>query len=351
VTGGIHIRGVILAAGAGHRALPLTANIPKALVSVAGNTLLDWNLQNFCLAGVEDITVAIGYKASLIEDYLRSRQQHIDCESNISVVFVRDYEIGPLRTALTALETFSDEAFFISPVDTVIGSEVIKEMLDKYIISKSMILAVDYTTNSGTPVYVDNNGLVVGLGNSTPDCESSVARSAMLLIANRAVVDYCNSALLRNESRLIYVLNQMIKDGIPLYSHEIHTKWFDIDTLSDALSLNRHLLESVAGKDIKRGIFVPNGDLIQIGDRLELEDSDVIVNTNVRLQGPVLLSPGVRISQGSRIGPNVTVGSSARILDNCELINTIVYSKSTVPPHSHIENAMVYDSQIYHVEL
>ncbi len=342
---------MILAAGAGERARPLTANIPKALVNVAGNTLLDWNLQNFCLAGVQDVTIAIGYKASMIEDYLESHQRRNDCEQDIDIVLVPDYEIGPLRTALTALETFSDEAFFISPVDTVMSSEVIKEMLDRYASSKSMILAVDYDAISGTPVYIDGSGFILGLGDSKPEGEFSVARSVMLLIANRILVDYCRSALLQNENRLVQVLNRMIKDGIPLYSHEIHTKWFDIDTLSDVLSLNRHLLESTVVQDIKRGIFVPNGDIVQIGDRLELKESDVILNANIRLQGPVLLSSGCRIDKGCRIGPNVVIGSAAEISDNCELINTIVYSKSTIDAHSHIENAVVYGSQIYHVEL
>lgn len=351
MTGGIHIRGVILAAGAGERARPLTADIPKALVNVAGGALLEWNLQNYCLAGVQEVTIAIGYKASMIEDYLKSRQQRIDCEQGINVVVVRDYEIGPLRTALTALETFSDEACFISPVDTIIKSETIKEMLDRYASSKGMILAVDYNADTGTPVYVDQSGLIVGLGDPKPEGEFSAGRSVMLLIANRVIVDYCRSALLRNENRLVQALNRMIKDGIPLYSHEIHTEWFDIDTLSDVLSLNRHLLESVAVDGFKRGVFIPNGDLMQIGDRLELGDSDIVLNTNVHLQGPVLISPGCRIAHGCRIGPNVTIGSATSISDNCELINTIVHSKSIIDAHSHIENAIVYGSQIYHVEL
>ena len=342
---------MILAAGAGERARPLTAHIPKALVNVAGGTLLEWNLQNFCLAGVRDITVAIGYKASMIENYLKLRQRRADCAQDINVVLVRDYEIGPLQTALTALETFSDEAFFISPVDIVIASDVIKEMLDRHASSKGMILAVDYAANSGTPVYIDAGGFILGLGDSKPEGEFSVGRSVMLLVANRIIVDYCRSALLRNESRLVQVLNRMIKDGIPLYCHEIHTQWFDIDSLSDVLLLNRHLLENVVVEDVKSGIFVSNGDLMQIGDRLELKDSDVVLNANVHLQGPVLLSPGCRIAQGCRIGPNVTIGPAAEISDNCELINTIVYSKSTIDSHSHIENAIVYGSQIYRVEL
>jgi mannose-1-phosphate guanylyltransferase len=342
---------VILAAGAGVRALPLTADIPKALVNAAGNTLLDWSLRDFCLAGVQDITVAVGYKASMIQDYLQSFKQKIDCEPKITIVPVQDYEIGPLQTALTALESFSDEEFLISPVDAVVGTDVIKNMLDRHTRSKGMILAVDYTASSGTPIYTDKDGFVIRLGESEPEGEFSKGRSVMVLIANRTIISYCKSALLENENRLVFVLNQMIDDGIPLYSYDVQSKWFDIDTLSDVLLLNRHLLEKRVAQDITRGIFVPSGDLMQIGDSLALKDSDIVVSANVCLQGPVLLSPGCRIDQGCRIGPNVTLGSNVRISANCELTNTIVYSKSTIQMHSHVENAIVYDSQIYHVEL
>jgi len=347
----MHIRGVILAAGAGERARPLTDNIPKALVNVAGKTLLDWTLQDFYLAGVQDITLAVGYKASMIEEYLQSSGHQKDCEPNITIVPVRDYEIGPLRTVLTALETFSDEEFFVCPVDAAVGADVIKGMLDKHPHSKGMSLAVDYTASSGTPVYVDKDGFVARLGNSPPEGEFSIGRSVMLLIANRTIIDYCRMALLQNQIRLVFVLNRMVDDGIQLYCHDVHSKWFDIDTLSDILLLNRHLLETRVAQDVRGGVFVPSGDSIEIGDRLALKDSDVVVNANVRLQGPVLLSSGCRIGQNCRIGPNVTIGSDAKISDNCDLINTIVYEESTINAHNYVENSIVYDSQIYHVEL
>ncbi|MFW9958746.1 MAG: NTP transferase domain-containing protein [Candidatus Odinarchaeota archaeon] len=342
---------MILAAGVGERARPLTNDIPKALVSVAGRTLLDWSLHDFSHAGIKNITLAIGYKASLIEKHLQSGEQQKDCESNITIVPVRDYEIGPLRTALSAIETFSDEEFFICPVDAFVGSDNIKDMLNKYEHSRGMILAVDYTATSGTPVYVDKGGFVVGLGNSVPEGVFSTGRSAMMLIANRTIVDYCRSALLQNENRLVFALNRMIHDGIPLYSHDVHSKWFDIDTLSDIILLNRHLLESRVAQDVRRGLFVSSGDSIQIGDSLVLKNSDVVVNANVHLQGPVLLLPSCRIDQDCRIGPNVTIGLAARISGNCELTNTIVYGKSAVHANSHIENAIVYGSKIYHAEL
>jgi NDP-sugar pyrophosphorylase family protein len=347
----MHIRGVILAAGAGVRAHPLTDNIPKALVSVAGRTLLEWSLRSFCFAGFQNITVAIGCKAQLIEDYLQSNEKQKNRELSIDIVHVQNYEIGPLQTVLTAIETFPDEEFFISPVDAVVETDIITAMIERHTKTKDMILAVDFTANSGTPVYVDKAGIIVGLGNTAPEGAFSVGRSVMLLIAHNSIVDYCRSALSRKEKRLVYVLNQMINDGMTIYSHDVRSKWFDVDTLPDILLLNRHLLERSDVQNIPGSIFIFGGDLMEINNRLALKDSDLVVNNNVLLEGPVLLSPGCRIGQDCRIGPNVTIGSSVKISDSCELINTIVYSNSVVQSHTRVENAIVYDSQVYQVGL
>lgn len=343
---------MILAAGAGNRARPLTKSIPKALVNVAGKTLLGRNLQELSRAGLHDITVAIGYKAIMIEDYLTSHGLMSRGESRVTAIPVPDYKIGPLRTAMTAIESFADDEFLITPVDAVVSSDILSDMLNQH--SKaptSMVLAVDFAAESGTPVYVNNNGLIVGIGDSVPAGEFSVGRSVMLLIANRTIEEYCRSALLKGESHLVPVLNQMIRDGAEVVCSGVQTQWYDIDTLSDVLTTNSLLLRTGDVQDFGSGFFVPLGDSMETDDRLTMKDSDIVVSEDVTLQGPVLLSSGSRIEEKCRIGPDVTICPSARISNGCELINTIVHDNSKVPPNTRIENAIVYGRQIYHVEL
>jgi NDP-sugar pyrophosphorylase family protein len=342
---------VILAAGAGERARPITEVLPKALLYAAGKTLLDWSLQDLRHAGVQDITVAVGHLASMVEDHMNSETQEKGYDQNPTIVDVQDYEIGPLRTVLTAIESFSDEKFIVTPVDAVVGTEVIVGMLNKHDETGQMILAVDFTANSGTLVHADKDGRIVRLGDSAPRGVSSVGRSAMLLIAHRSIVDYCKSALSRGESRLVPVLNQMIDDGIPILSYDVRSKWFDIDTLHDLLSLNLHLLESRSKSDVAGCIYVPSGDLMEIGDKLVLRDSDVTLNKNVLVKGPVLLLPGCAIEQGCSIGPNVTVGPYTRISERCELVNAIVHSRSILSANCRVHDAIVYGSEIFSEEM
>ena len=65
---------MIFAAGLGTRLRPLTDNMPKALVSVAGKTMLERVILKLKDAGFHDITINIHHFGSQIIDFLRANQ-------------------------------------------------------------------------------------------------------------------------------------------------------------------------------------------------------------------------------------------------------------------------------------
>jgi MurNAc alpha-1-phosphate uridylyltransferase len=66
---------MVFAAGLGTRMRPLTDKIPKALVRVAGRTLLDRNLDALAEGGVETAIVNVHHLADQIEAHLASRRR------------------------------------------------------------------------------------------------------------------------------------------------------------------------------------------------------------------------------------------------------------------------------------
>lgn len=62
---------MIFAAGLGTRLKPLTDSIPKALLPLAGKTLLQWQIERLQEAGITDIVVNIHHFGQQIIDYLR----------------------------------------------------------------------------------------------------------------------------------------------------------------------------------------------------------------------------------------------------------------------------------------
>jgi N-acetyl-alpha-D-muramate 1-phosphate uridylyltransferase len=69
---------MIMAAGKGTRMMPLTADRPKPLVTVAGITLLDHVLDHLRAAGVGRVVVNTHYRADQIESHLRAYASDFD---------------------------------------------------------------------------------------------------------------------------------------------------------------------------------------------------------------------------------------------------------------------------------
>jgi N-acetyl-alpha-D-muramate 1-phosphate uridylyltransferase len=66
--------GMVLAAGLGTRMRPISQTVPKPLIELGGQTLLDHAIDRLALAGVERVVVNVHYKSEMIEERLAARK-------------------------------------------------------------------------------------------------------------------------------------------------------------------------------------------------------------------------------------------------------------------------------------
>jgi len=64
---------LILSAGQGRRLLPLTAECPKCMLSVGGRSLIEWQIDALSAAGIDRVSVVVGYGADQVERLLTQR--------------------------------------------------------------------------------------------------------------------------------------------------------------------------------------------------------------------------------------------------------------------------------------
>ncbi len=83
---------VILAGGRGVRLRPLTYTIPKPLLPIGEKPILEEIIDRLKAAGFDDLVIAVGYRAELIETYFRDGS-HL----GVRIEYVR--ETQPLGTA------------------------------------------------------------------------------------------------------------------------------------------------------------------------------------------------------------------------------------------------------------
>ncbi len=122
------MKAIILAAGEGSRLRPLTDSIPKCQVTLAGKTLLDWQVETLNACGVDDIVLVKGY-----------------CGDRIRRPDLRYYEnrnwaaTNMVTTLWCALPELSGEVI-VSYGDIVYNRDVLQALLDS---SRDIAMTID----------------------------------------------------------------------------------------------------------------------------------------------------------------------------------------------------------------
>jgi NDP-sugar pyrophosphorylase family protein len=342
--GGISIRAVILAAGKGERMQPLTNLVPKALLPCLGTTLIHRLISTFHKAGVDEFTVAVGWKGNMIRKHLQSIQEGI----LIEVVDVPEYERGPLQTLITAIESIDDKRFLISPVDYIVDSSIVSQTLSDHLYGKGprfLTLAVDTTVEKGMEVFMGVDERVTGIEQPILDSERS-GRSAMLLGAGKEISKYLEIASTYGDTTVASAINRMILYSEPIYYLETTGKWFDIDNLTALLDVNNHLLdmESSGGPG---HVVVPKGDTFTVGDHLTLT-SGIKVDIGVRMIGPVFIDSATKIDHDCIIGPYAYLAKNTKVNANCKIENAIVFGDAEIAADSHLNRVVYYKQTSFH---
>ncbi len=156
---------MIFAAGLGTRLKPLTDTLPKALVPLAGKTLLQWQIEKLKAAGIRDIVVNIHHFPDMIINYLKDND-NFGC--NIQVSDERDMLLetgGGLRKAgekfrSLGIQEFrsSNEGILICNVD-ILSNIDIPTLLQAYNPNEMGVVVVSERETQRYLLFNDENRL------------------------------------------------------------------------------------------------------------------------------------------------------------------------------------------------
>ena len=99
---------ILMVGGLGTRLRPLTKNIPKPMLNVGGQPILDTIVKGFVDKGFANITMCVGYKSNIIQDYFKDGS---DFNANIDYV-LEDKRMGTAG-ALTLLNKKPSDLFLL----------------------------------------------------------------------------------------------------------------------------------------------------------------------------------------------------------------------------------------------
>lgn len=185
------MKAMIFAAGLGTRLKPLTDTLPKALVPLAGKTLLQWQIEKLKAAHITDIVINVHHFPDMIINYLKEND-NFGC--NILVSDERDMLLetgGGLRKAEALLSSgvqefrSSGEGILICNVD-ILSNIDIPTLLQAYNPEEMGIVVVSKRDTQRYLLFNEENRLCGWTNIATGEVRpASFASSPNSLIASQ----------------------------------------------------------------------------------------------------------------------------------------------------------------------
>ena len=119
---------VILAAGCGSRLSSHDGQLPKLLLPVAGQAIIDHTLEAFSRVGVTEVAIVVGHEARTLREWVGDGARH---GMRIQYVFNPDYRMGNALSVYAARSFTDNQPFILSMADHMISTELLRTLLEQ----------------------------------------------------------------------------------------------------------------------------------------------------------------------------------------------------------------------------
>ena len=307
------MKAIIPVAGAGTKLRPLTYTQPKALIPIAGKTILSVIVDQLLEAGVTEFVFVIGYLGEKIQRYIAKTYP------NLSYTLVNQSDRRGLGHAIWLThEAVQNEEVLIVLGDTICDYNV-KEILGSNV-SQIGVRKVDDPRGFGV-AELDEKDRVLKVVEKPLIPKSNMAMVGVYYIKETKQMYEALDTHLKSrrfdegEYHFTNALEHMLQHGVNFQAFRVNN-WFDCGKKETLLSTNATLLKQMSDER---------------GDVAHTYGTSVIIP-------PVSIAEGCKISH-SIIGPNVTIGESTTILSS-------IIKDSIIGSYAELEEVVLHSSII-----
>ena len=280
------MKAIIPVAGAGTKLRPHTYTQPKALIPLAGKTILSIIVDQLKEAGIEDFIFIVGYLGDKIRDYINEKYPGLNAS------FVNQNERQGIGHAiLLTRELVGDDEMFI-----VLGDSICEYNVSEVLQCPHSVLGikrVDDPRHFGV-AEIGDDGYISRVVEKPQIPKSNMALVGVYKIKESNLLFECLEANIsqgvktHGEFSITDAIDCMIKKGAQFKAFKVES-WFDCGKRETLLESNATLLKKFGGSIMSSQAY----------------ENTVIIQ-------PVHIGKGCDI-RNSIIGPNVTIGENTTI--------------------------------------
>jgi len=286
--------GVILAAGRGTRIKPLSLRYPKPLLPVCNKPIIQYQLEDMKLIGVEEVFIVVGHLKEEMPKTLGDGSRW-----GLNLHYIDQEKTLGIAHAVLQLEDEIDAPFILFLGDIFMVNKDLQTMVDMFWARQAGgVLAVKKETN---PEYIRRNFAVIlhasGIVTRViekPRYVNTDLKGCGIYLFDQAIFDAIRRTprtAQRDEYEITNSIQILIDDGYPVYPAEVVEWDMNITLACDLLECNRRQrarkgLENVIGQDVRLApeTRVHNsviGDGVIVDHPITIEDSLLFAGTHV----------------------------------------------------------------------
>jgi len=306
------MKAIIPVAGAGTKLRPHTYTQPKALIPLAGKTILSIIVDQLTEAGIHEFIFIVGYLGEKIQDYVKEKYPQLTTH-----FIYQNERQGIGHAILLTKDLVGDDEIFI-----VLGDTICEYDVQSVLSNSGSILGVkrvDDPRNFGV-AELDEQGNITRVVEKPQIPKSNMALVGIYLIKETSFLFSCLASNINNqltsygEYSLTDAIECMINNGAKFHSFKVQN-WFDCGKKETLLDSNAKLLKKFGSA---------------ISPEHQFENTIIIE--------PVSIAPGCDI-KNSIIGPNVAIGEQTKV-------NYSIVKDSIIGSFAHLDDIVLTHSLI-----
>jgi bifunctional UDP-N-acetylglucosamine pyrophosphorylase/glucosamine-1-phosphate N-acetyltransferase len=328
-------KAALLAAGDSTRMLPLSANMPKHLLPVAGEPLIFHTLRSIKSAGIRDALIVHGYHGDELQKVIDS---HDWAPMRISYVFQKERK-GTAHAAAQAREFARNDPILLVYGDIMVGPDSYPGLLTMW--SKGKLDAVLSVTPVDDPssygiVVVDHDKVTGLIEKPTPEQSSTKLVNAGIYILGPKIWNAIDRTGLssRGEYELTDSVMMLIKQG-NVGAYSLPSWWLDIGKPWDLLRANELVLSMAVRRiegDIEEGAVIKGNAIVERG---------ATIKSGAYVEGPAFIGSGCVVGPNCYIRASTTLCNGVRIGNAVEVKNSIIMEETHVGHLSYVGDSII----------
>jgi mannose-1-phosphate guanylyltransferase/phosphomannomutase len=333
------MKAMILAAGVGSRLDPLTRNVPKPMVPIINQPVMEHIVHLLVRHGFNEIYCNTHYLGDQIENYFHSGNS-----LGAQMKFNREDELmgtaGGVKRVAEETDFFSgDETFLVIGGDDLTGvdlSAMLKFHKAKNSLATLALTTVTDPSQFGVVVLEEGGRIARFVEKPKPGTAPSNLVNMGVYLFEPQILDLIPSGKFYDFGKELFPF--LLEQKEPFFGYTTNDYWRDVGNLREYRECH---------DDFFRDPSLLNVNVPQVEEGLWIGEG-VQIDPTATIEKPCVIGPHCKIGAHARVCEGSVLGEGAIVGEGATVANSVLWARSHVEPDTHLVRCIVgFDCKVY----